>query len=237
MVVAIMQPYFMPYIGYFQLIHAADHFVYLDDVNFIKKGWINRNYLLGDKQKELFSIPLKKVSQNKLISQTEVNTDDWQKKLLTKIHHLYSKAPQYQQVAPLLESILRSDAVTIADLAIASVEKTLSFLGLPKETSKSSDLELAEELRGSDRILAICAKQGADRYINSVGGMDLYDAGNFSREGIELQFLSSNMPGYKQFSDDFEPGLSMIDVLMFNSPQAVVAMLEDCSFISPEGQA
>lgn len=236
MVVAIMQPYFMPYIGYFQLINASDHFVYLDDVNFIKRGWINRNYLLKDGQRELFSIPLKKLSQNKYISQIEVHNDGWQVQLLKKIHHLYSKAPQYPQVVPLLDTIVNSKADTIADLAINSLEKTLEYLGLDKETSRSSGIALPQGLKGADRLVAICTELGADRYINAMGGMELYSPEDFSRHGIVLQFLSADLPVYPQFAASFEPGLSIIDVLMFNGPADIRNMLSACSFITPEVQ-
>lgn len=236
MVVAIMQPYFMPYLGYFQLINAADHFVYLDDVNFIKRGWINRNYLLKDGQRELFSIPLKKLSQNKHISQIEVNNDGWQVKLLTKIHHLYSKAPQYPHVVPLLDAIVNAKADTIADLAIISLEKTYEYLGLDKVTSRSSGIAIPAGLKGADRLIAICTELGADRYINAMGGLELYTPGVFSRHGIVLQFLSAELPVYPQFAASFEPGLSIIDVLMFNAPADVMKMLNACSFITPEEQ-
>jgi len=229
-----MQPYFMPYLGYFQLINAADRFIYLDDVNFIKRGWINRNYLLRNGQRELFSIPLKKMSQNKHICRTELNDDDWREKLLKKIHHYYGKAPYYAPVAPLLESIVHSESATIADLAIASVEKTLAYLGVAKVTGRSSDMVLPEGLKGADRLIAICTELGATRYINTVGGMELYSPGEFSRHGLSLQFLQSDLPAYPQFSTEFEPGLSMIDVLMFNPPEKVIPMLNACSFITPE---
>lgn len=231
-----MQPYFMPYLGYFQLINAVDHFVYLDDVNFIKRGWINRNYLLKDGHRELFSIPLKKLSQNKFISQIEVNDDGWQDKLLKKIHHFYSKAPHYAQVAPLLETIVNSKSKTIADLAITSIEKTLEYLDLARETSRSSELAVPGGLKGKDRLVAICSALGADRYINSIGGQELYSPDDFSRHGIVLQFLSADLPAYPQFSGAFEPGLSIIDVLMFNRPQEVIALLDACSFITPDSR-
>lgn len=237
MIVAIMQPYFMPYLGYFQLINAADHFVYLDDVNFIKRGWINRNCLLKDGQRELFSIPLKKLSQNKYISQIEVNDDGWQEKLLEKIRHYYGKAPQYPRVAPLLDAIVHSKGDSIAELAITSIEETLRFLGLPKATSRSSRLALAAGLRGQDRLIAICSTLGADQYVNTIGGLDLYHPEDFSREGISLRFLQAGLPAYPQFSADFEPGLSIIDVLMFNRPAEIISMLDACSFITPESQA
>jgi len=229
-----MQPYFMPYLGYFQLINAADRFIYLDDVNFIKRGWINRNYLLKDGQRELFSIPLKKMSQNKHICRTELNDDGWREKLLKKVHHYYGKAPYYAPVAPLLESIVHSESDTIADLSIASIEKTLAYLGVSKETGRSSGMALPEGLKGADRLIAICAELGADRYINAIGGSELYNPVDFSGHGIALQFLQSNLPAYPQFSAGFEPGLSMIDVLMFNQPADIISMLNACSIITPE---
>lgn len=234
MIIAIMQPYFFPYLGYFQLFCPVDHFVYLDDVTYIKGGWINRNYILQLDQKELFTVPLKNLSSNKRINQTEIHGNEWQKKLLKKIHQNYSKAPHYREVRPLLESVIYSNVTSIADLSIISIEKTLEYLGLAKKTRRSSELNLPDGLKGVHRVIAICKEYGADTYINSIGGMDLYQPNEFRENDVKLQFLQSELPVYPQFSADFKSGLSIIDVLMFNQPAEVVAMLGAYRLITPE---
>ena len=222
----VMQPYIFPYIGYFQLVNAVDKFVFLDDVNFIKKGWIHRNNILLDGQASLFSVPVAKASQNSLIMDLNVSeAEDWRKKLWTKMEHAYKKAPHFESRMELLQEIFALKEGSISTFASNSVIKIAGELGI-ETTFVPSSSAYPKEHYGAQRILEICKEENASQYINPQGGLDLYDKEMFSAENIELNFLFSNEISYKQFGKhDFAPNLSIIDVLMFNSNEQVLALL------------
>ncbi|CAB3713485.1 WbqC family protein [Paraburkholderia rhynchosiae] len=226
MKLAIMQPYLFPYIGYFQLAAAADKFVFYDDVNFIKNGWINRNrVLLGDEVRYL-TVPLSGASPLLKINEVRIEPHErWLRKLLESIRHAYAKAPQYPAVSALIERILTTPFETIAALASQTVVEICKYLGVGPEFVPSSAKYCNAELKGIDRVLDICEIEQATTYINLPGGRALYDNHAFSARGIELAFIEPNLRPYAQFNHDFRPALSILDVLMFNSAQRVRDML------------
>jgi hypothetical protein len=176
MTIAIMQPYIFPYIGYFQLINAVDKFVIYDDVNFINKGWINRNNILVSGRAHLFTIPLKDASQNKLIYEVELAVNDpWKKKFLKTIQQSYLKAPNYQQAFLLIEEIVNFQAETISELTLHALQKICAYLKITTEIVPSSSVYNNTALKAQDRILDICKQEKAVHYINPVGGMELYE--------------------------------------------------------------
>jgi hypothetical protein len=222
-----MQPYVFPYIGYFQLIHAVDKFILYDDVNFINKGWINRNNILVSGQPHLFTIPLKDASQNKLIHEVELaNNDPWQKKLLKTIRQSYQKAPYFEKVFVLIEEIVNLKVQTIHELATSAILKTCAFLEIQTIIEASSTIYKNTHLKGQNRIIDICKQENADHYINPIGGMELYDRHTFETEGIKLDFIKSMASPYPQFKNAFVPWLSIIDLLMFNSPEDMMKHLK-----------
>ncbi|HEX2101776.1 MAG TPA: WbqC family protein [Candidatus Synoicihabitans sp.] len=226
MTIAVMQPYVFPYLGYYQLIKAVERFVIYDDVAFIKQGWINRNNLLVAQQKHLFSIPVSGGSSHRRICEIAVADEPrWATKLLRTIAQAYGHAPQFPSVYGLIESVL-ADARSIATLATRSLTAVWSFLDLSTEFVVASQRYDNQHLAGSQRVIDICRREGARRYVNAIGGRSLYYATDFAEHGIELRFLSSRLPEYPQFGGPFVPGLSMIDVLMFNAPGQVRAMLD-----------
>ncbi|GAB2776575.1 hypothetical protein HNQ93_001936 [Hymenobacter luteus] len=218
--VAVMQPYLFPYLGYFQLLRAADKFVLLDDVQFIKRGWINRNRILVNGQEHLFTIPLEGVSQHKLIQQVQVQAEQHaRRKLLQTIRQAYKKAPYFAACFPLLEQVLLSPpSLAVTDMAHASLLAVGHYLGWEPQLYLSSALPKEPGLSGADRILAICHELKADQYVNMEAGRPLYDAAHFAGRGVELQFLRARLLPYPQAAPTFVPGLSIIDVLMQNSP-------------------
>jgi hypothetical protein len=217
MTLAIMQPYIFPYFGYFQLVHAVDLFVFYDDVNFIKKGWVNRNRILVQGQEHLFSIPLKSSSQNVLIKDCELSDEHkWREKLIKKIELTYKKAPQFATGFPLVSEIILSEQNTISSLAILAIEKISKYLEIPTKFKQSSESYDNRELKGQMRILDICKKENAAKYINPIGGQEIYSRELFTENQIELFFIRSEAISYKQFENDFVPNLSIIDLLMFN---------------------
>lgn len=223
-----MQPYIFPYIGYFQLIKEVDLFVFYDDVNFIKRGWINRNRLLQNNEAQLFSVPLIKASQNKLINEVELGFDEkWKNQFFLTLKHNYSKAPYYENVIGLVEDVFSEDLKTISDLAISSVLKSCSYLGLNTKYELSSDA--FPETKGmdkADRLIEICKKSNGTEYINPAGGVELYDKDYFEAREIKLFFIENEIIPYAQFGNDFVGGLSILDVLMFNSREQVIDLLK-----------
>lgn len=224
-----MQPYIFPYIGYFQLINAVDIFVFYDDVNYINRGWINRNRILLNEKDYLFTIPLIKASQNKLICNIETAIDEkFKKDFYLTLYQAYKKAPFYDKVMPLITEIINTPHKNISDLAIKSVKKISTYIGLNKEFKISSiSFSESRDLKKADRLIAICKREKAYNYINAYGGMELYEKEFFKQENIELFFLKSHSIIYSQNSKNFVPCLSIIDVLMFNSPEHVLEMIND----------
>jgi WbqC-like protein family len=229
MQLALMQPYIFPYIGYFQLIQAVDTFVFYDDVNYIKNGWINRNRLrLGDTVR-YFTIPLDDASPFRRINETRIDgRQPWQRKVLETIRHAYGRAPHFKPVERLVESVLTDPTDKIADMARASVLAVARYLGLTTRFVPSSEPYGNAHLHGVERVLDICRREGASRYINLPGGRSLYAPDAFAPLGLELRFLEPLPVSYRQFGERFEPWLSIIDVLMHNSPEDARQMLAQC---------
>ena len=232
MKVAIMQPYFLPYIGYFQLINAVDVFVIYDDVNFINKGWLNRNNILVNGKEFLFNINLQEASQNKVINQINIEgNSNWKKKLLKTITLSYKKAPFFVEVFPIMENILGQEEKNLAKFISYSLQKICSFLSIETTIVISSEIEKNNNLKGQNKIIEICKKLQGDKYINAVGGIELYDKDIFSKHGISLNFIKSNLIIYSQFKNEFIPWLSIIDVMMFNSPEQIKEFLSQYDLI------
>lgn len=234
MKVAVMQPYIFPYIGYFQMIKAVDTFVFYDDVNFIKKGWINRNKILVNNQENIFTVPLQKVSQNKLIVETQVHIElfqSWKMNYMKTIQTAYSKAPHYDDIKLLLEKVLNKDFISISDLAIESIVEASQYLNLNTKFIKSSEAYANRGLEKQARLIDICHKEKANHYINAIGGQALYKKEDFIAQGVTLDFIKSKPIQYKQFNNDFVPWLSIIDVLMFNSKEEIIVMLNEYELI------
>ncbi len=232
MTLAIMQPYFLPYIGYFQLLHAVDRFVLYDDVNFINRGWVNRNNILLAGKPHLFTIPLQNASQNKKIYEVSLSEDQaWRKKMVKTMQQAYQKAPYFEVVFPILESILTSPAESIADLCYVSIRSIADYLDLKTEIIPTSRKYRNDLLKGQERILSICKLEQANRYINPIGGQELYDKEIFAEQDIELFFIKSKPVSYPQLKNSFVPWLSILDVLMFNSKEETQLLLNDFELI------
>ena len=230
MKIAVMQPYLFPYIGYFQLIQAVDCFIFFDDVNYIKKGWINKNNLLINNQPFKFSVPIKNVSQNKLINEVELlDFDVWKIKFLKTLEMGYKKAPFYNEVMTVLNRIFSLQFTKISELAAFSVIEISNYLHLTTKFERASDLNyLRNSSTGQEKILSICNLVNAHTYINPTNGRDLYDKKKFSEQTIELFFIALKPFSYSQFdAKNFVPFLSIIDVLMFNDVSTVTTYLKN----------
>ena len=229
MKLAIMQPYLFPYISYFQLINAVDKFVIYDDVNYIKQGWINRNYILAKGKKHLMSLELKGASSFKPINQIEVGGN--RKRLTKTIFQAYTKAPFFKEVFPVIEKSINIDDNNLASYITNSLQNITDFLDIQTKLVLSSRIEKNNDLKGQARVLDICKSLKAKQYINAIGGRDLYSKSEFNKYAITLLFIKTKDIAYKQFNNEFIPGLSIIDVLMFNSLDEIKKMLNEYELI------
>ena len=229
MKLGIMQPYFLPYIGYWQLIKAVDKYVVYDDVNFIKGGWINRNNFLVQGNAKLFTISLDGASSNKLINETGIK-DDF-KNFMKMLQINYAKAPCFKEIMKLIEKIVCFEKSDLGRFLFNQIKVICDYLGIETDLILSSMLCKDNTLKGKDKVIEICKLLGASEYYNAIGGQELYDKSEFERNGIKLSFLKTNMTPYKQLKNDFVGGLSLLDVLMFNPVEDVNRMLDDFELV------
>ena len=227
---AIMQPYFMPYLGYWQMINAVDKFILLDNVNFIKKGYINRNYILIGGKSSLISLQVAAVGQNKLILDHKLVDDaKWRRKLIQSISIAYKKAPFFADVFQFIEPLIVNNEASLSQYLASQIKGIAEYLKVNTEIVASASQYNTGALKAQDRILEICKINKAAQYINAIGGQNLYSKDNFKAQGIDLSFIKMNEISYPQFKNDFVPNLSIIDVMMFNSVKDISKMLNSFS--------
>jgi WbqC-like protein family len=218
---AVMQPYFLPYIGYFQLIGAVDVFVVYDNIKYTKKGWINRNRMLQNGRDVVFSLPLKGDSDFLEVRDRELAADFDRDRMLNQIRGAYGRAPHFAQTFPLVEEIVRHDERNLFRFLHNSIVRTCEHLGIATKIRISSDIAIDHGLKGQERVLALCDALGASTYLNAIGGTELYGKDEFRARGVELKFIKPKPFEYAQFGGAFVSWLSIVDVMMFNSPDTV----------------
>ena len=233
MKVAIMQPYFFPYIGYFQLINSVDKFIIYDNIQYTKKGWINRNKILVNSSDKIITLPIKKDSDYLDIKE-RVLANIWEQekiKMLNLIKSSYKKSPYFNKVYPVISSIFEVPNTNLFEFLLNSLHLLNSYLKIKTKIIKSSDVNIDHTLKSQDKIIAICEKLNATTYINAEGGQKLYNINDFNNKGIKLKFIKSLPIKYKQFKNEFIPWLSIIDVLMFNKRQDIIPYLNKYTLI------
>lgn len=229
MKISIMQPYFFPYIGYFQLIANSDVFVIYDEIKYTKKGWINRNRFLNNGNATYFTLPLKKDSDFLYVSDRFLS-EDWEKekqKLLNKIRDSYFKAPHFKETFGLFEKCLSFENTNLFDFIFNALTTICNYLEINTPIQISSKLQISNDLKSAEKVKAICKTLNATTYINPIGGVELYDKNNFLNDNLELIFLKAKNIPYTQFENEFEPFLSILDVLMFNDVNKVKEMIHN----------
>lgn len=222
----IMQPYFLPYIGYFQLIAAVDEFIVYDNIKYTKKGWINRNRLLSNGEASTFSLPLRKDSDALDIADRELSESFEKNKLLNQFIGAYSKAPHFKETIELIQDILHYESNNLFCFLKNSITAVCQHLDIPTRIQDSSSFPINHGLKSQDKVLALCEAAQAMVYINPIGGMELYCRDEFKARGVQLKFIQSELHPYPQNNHNFVPWLSIIDVLMFNSRKDVSNMLK-----------
>lgn len=233
--ISIMQPYLFPYIGYFQLINCSDYFVVADNVQFIKRGWINRNKILINGKAHMITVPVIKDSAFLDIKERCFIDDPdakFRNKTLNTIYHAYHKAPNFDECYELVRKILNFSNTNVVKYNYNSLEKICSYLDIKTIFLKESELNAPSELSYQDTAIYLCNKFNAERYINAIGGTQLYSAKKFRENGIKLKFVKTRETLiYKQYGSDFVPGLSIIDVMMFNSREEIRQLLTEYDLI------
>jgi hypothetical protein len=230
---AIMQPYFMPYIGYFQLINSVDEFIIYDNIQYTKKGWFNRNRILVNGKDQIITLSFKKDSDYLHIKERKL-ADTWKKdkqKILNVINSCYKKAPYFKHVFNLIEQILNNPQTNAFVFIYDSIISINSYLDIKTPIIISSDIDIDHSLKAQEKVLALCKARNANTYINSIGGVDLYNKTIFKQNDIELNFIKSNSIQYKQFNDEFVPWLSIIDIMMFNSKDKIKEYLNGYTLV------
>jgi hypothetical protein len=226
-----MQPYFLPYIGYWQLLAAVENFVVYDNIQYTKKGWINRNRFLQNGKDALFTIPLKKDSDLLDVVQRSLAESYDRDKLLNQLEGSYRKAPFFKEVFPVVTSIVKVEQENLFEYIHQSIRAIAQFLDLKTPMIISSSIGIDHSLRGEDKVLAICRAMGANYYINTSGGQELYSKASFEEQGIQLQFIKTRPIAYRQYGDAFVENLSIVDVMMFNSKEAIGKMLQEYDLV------
>jgi len=233
--VAIMQPYFLPYIGYWQLMHHVDIFVVYDNIEHTKKGWINRNRFLLNGKPEIFSLPLKRDSDFLDIRERKLSDTFSAEKvrLMRRLEAAYLNAENFREGKSLLADIFDSTEDNLFRFIYQSIEHVRSYLGISSRLVVSSALDIPRQMTGQARVIATCKALGASDYINPIGGIDLYDKQAFWDEGIRLHFQSVRPWKYEQFEFAFVPNLSILDAVMFLGFLGVRAGLDEMDLIQP----
>lgn len=237
MILGGMQPYFVPYIGYWQLMNSVDKFIVCDKMQFMSSGWINRNRILLNNKAFFITIPLEHCSYSSNINERSITEQYFIKgadKLLLTIRAAYGKAPYFSQVMPIVERCFLYEEKNLSKFVFNSIKVISEYLEINSEIIFSPDIEIDSSLKRQDRVIEICKSFSATSYINSIGGMELYGSKSFESNGIELKFLKSKVNEYKQFSNEFVPNLSILDVMMFNSREDIKKMLNMYELIDKE---
>ena len=228
MTLGVHQPYFVPYIGYFQLINAVDKFVVYDDVSFIKQGYINRNSICSKTDNLPINLLVAKISSNKKIVEHQlINDNRWKSKLVKKIGQCYAKAPYYKDRIGFVSELIVNDSLGLSDYLTIQLEDICRYIGITTEIVQASQCYNNSNLERAERLIDLCQIEETDSYINAIGGKELYSKDYFRDKGIELKFLKTDIKPYKQFSDDFKPYQSIIDILMFNTIDEIKLLLND----------
>lgn len=229
MKIGIMQPYFFPYIGYFQLINKVDAFVVYDNIEYTKKGWINRNRILVTEKDEYISIPLRKASDYLNVNERFL-ADNWKIekiKILNKIKNSYFKTPYFNEVYPIIEKIIEYNDNNLFNFIYNSIQNILTYLEIKTTLVVSSSIEIDNDLKSEKKVIEICKQMNATEYYNPIGGINIYSKQYFKENNIDLFFIKSNEIEYKQFDYKFTPYLSIIDVMMFNNKHYISSFIQN----------
>ena len=237
MKLGIMQPYFLPYLGYYSIIKQVDRYIFFDTPQYIYHGWVNRNRILkqGGTEWQYINVPVQKHAREYAIKDVKIdNSQNWQGKLMGQLSHYKKRAPYYTSVTSMLLENLTDTYVTIGDLDISLDMAICKYLGINTHMERFSEMGLSIcDVNSPDEwALRICEALGnVDEYWNAPGGAEFFDRNKYERAGIQLRFEKMRLHPYPQLGGSFVPGLSVLDAMMFNAPEKIRSMLDDYEFI------
>jgi hypothetical protein len=217
-----MQPYFLPYAGYYQLIASVDLFVVYDNIKYTKKGWINRNRLLQNGTDAMFTLPLSKDSDSLDIRDRKLIDNFDKEKFLRKFEGAYKQAQYFEQTFDLLRQVVYFPKDNLFDFIHNSLVETCRHLYIDTKIIVSSEIDINHQLHAQDKVIALCNALGAKEYINAIGGIDLYSRERFQEDGIQLRFIQPRVREYAQNSNAHISSLSIVDMMMFSPIEIVV---------------
>lgn len=232
--IAVMQPYFFPYIGYYQLARMVDTFVLYDNVEFTKSGWIHRNRILMNGKIKYISLSLRKDSDYKMIGERRIASIFFEKnrgKIIRQIENSYRNSEQFSTVMPVIYEAMSSNQNNLYDYLYHSIRVIFNYLNIRPRVIRSSEVDLYHQLPASKKLIAFCDFYGANRLINPIGGIKLYDRSEFLENGIKLSFLESTQINYSNEDGEVPTHLSIIDVLMNNSRDQIETMLNNFKLV------
>lgn len=228
------QTYFFPYIGFFTVLNAADIFVYADALQYEKQGWMNRNRIIGEDGKiKYIIVPLIKHHRDTPTNEIRISYNrDWENEIICQLGYYKKKAPYYKDVVDMMRELFSKKYEMLSDLDIASVDLVMERLGLKKRIHRLSDFTYPDPrtIANDEWGIHMCkffSEEGVDTYTNAPGGKAFYDPVKYEKNGLNIEFLQNNLKPYDQGLDEFAAGLSIIDVLMFNTPEEVIEMIND----------
>lgn len=231
--IGIMQPYFFPYLGYFSLIKHTDEFILFDSVQFIRHGWIERNRILKPNEGwQYIAVPLQKHNLSTIIQDIKINNnEDWRTKIFAQLEHYKKKSPFYNETIDVVKKALSLPPTSITELNFQILQTVCEYLDIPFNCQIFSkmDLQIEPALDADEWALNICKALGyIDEYWNPPGGMEFFDRSKYEQAGIKLVFQKPILEFYSQRRgpENFENGLSIIDIMMFNSPEKINEMLD-----------
>lgn len=237
MKLALHQPYFFPYIGYYAVLYAADIYVHSDTMQYMRHSWVNRNRILcGESKWKYITVPIKKSDYTDKIIETEIDYGQaWEEKIMAQMTYYKKKAPYYKEIIGILEKTFSRKYENIAELNIAATDNIMEYLGRKKDTYRLSklDIDTSWVQEPDEWGIAVCKNfDDVDCYLNAPGGKELYDVGKYEKNDLDIKFLQTNLQPYQQSRQpQFIEGLSILDVLMFNSVENVQKMLHDYIYI------
>lgn len=232
MKLGVMQPYFFPYIGYLQLMSSVDEWVFFDDIQFVNKGWVNRNRILhpnADKEWQYFTIPLRGRGRFDKINQISILESSWKKQLLGKLSFYKRWAPFYKETTDVVGHCIDSESLNLGSFVVSTLLKLSQVFDINVKSYVQSEMDWTFDTieHSGQWALRIAETLSAKEYVNPVGGASIFDVTEFRDSGIKLTFFEPKITEYDQGGRKFVPGLSVIDVLMWNGITGTRQMILD----------
>ena len=223
-----MQPYFFPYLGYYQLIQSVDEFVIFDQAQFIRRSWITRNRILNAHKETVYiNVPVCKAPRETRIKDIRIDHEaNWKEKMVQQLLY-YKAAANFRNVEKFVKEILSVKFDHISELNTFLIKETCKLFDIKTEITVLSEKypEIIEANEADEWGIKVANALNATTYINAIGGKEFYDQQKYADNDLDIQFVKPQLESYQQFNHPFVPGLSIIDVMMFNEIDTIKEMI------------